>query len=267
MTVEFDEESASISPSSADPPILLVFMGASNLSRGCFALSRHMRACLHPRKVEVLIASGPGRAYCTSGGLLSVTYPPIQSSEIFEVALNKSECGYQVVALVTDIGNDIMYGVPAEQLIETVQRVFEKLQSMNAKIFYTMLPSAFEEKGVHPIWFYILRSLLLPFSRVSYDEATAGITATNRFLKESAGKYGHIVPDMDRYLGLDEIHYGWLKAHNAWSHVAQEMLAVLGVEGTKKIPLSRMLQSYWQEFRQVVGSDMMRFKKKNPEHY
>ena len=64
-------------------------------------------------------------------------YPPIHSSDIFEVAHNKSESGYQVVALVTDIGNDIMCDVPAEKVIETIQQVFARLQSMNAKIFYT----------------------------------------------------------------------------------------------------------------------------------
>lgn len=266
MTSEINVKTPIDTPLNPSAPILFILLGASNLSRGCFALSRLLKANLHPRKVEVLIASGPGRAYCASGGLLNVTYPPIHSSEIFEVARNKSECGYQVVALVTDIGNDIMYGVSAEQVIETIQQIFDKLQSMNAKIFYTTLPIAFE-KGVHPAWFYILRSLLLPFSRVTYDQATAGIIGVNKFLRESAGKCGHLISDMDRYLGFDKIHYGWLRANNAWSQVARNMLGEMGVEGAKEISLPGMLQSNWQEFRQVVGADMMKFKKNNPEHY
>jgi len=266
MTVHLDEKPANVSPLHPESPVLLVLLGASNLSRGCFALSRHMKACLHPRKVDVLIASGPGRAYCASGGLLNVVYPPIHSSDIFEAARNKSESGYQVVALVTDIGNDIMYGVSTEKVIETIQQVFSRLQSMKAEIFYTTLPVAFE-KGVHPVWFYTLRSLLLPFSRVSYNEAVAGITQVNQFLRESTGRQGHLISDMDRYLGFDEIHYGWLRAHSAWSHVAKVMLGALKVEDTKGIPLSGMLQSYWEEFRQVVWTDMTGLKKKNPENF
>ncbi len=266
MPSELNEKSPIGSPLSPDTPILLILLGASNLSRGCFAFARHMKTCLHPRKVEVLIASGPGRAYYASGGLLNVSYPPICTSDIFEVARNKSESGCQVVALVTDIGNDIMYGVSAEQVIETVQQVFDKLQSLNAEIFYTTLPVAFE-KGVHPIWFYILRSVLLPFSRVSYSEATGGIIEVNRFLKESAGRYGHLISEMDRYLGFDEIHYGWLRAHSAWSHVAKVMLGTLGVDMAHEISLPEMIKSYWDEVRQVVGSDMMGFKKKNPEQF
>lgn len=266
MAAEFDEDNAYVSPLPADSPVLLVLLGASNLSRGCFAFARHMKVCLYPRKVEVLIASGPGRAYCVSGGLLNITYPPIQSSDIFNVAQRKRESGYRVVALVTDIGNDIMYGVSADQVIEVVQQMFDKLQSMDAEIFYNTLPVAFE-KGVHPIWFYILRSVLLPFSRVSYDEAVSGIIAVNDFIRQCDLKQGHLIQGMDRYLGFDEIHYGWLRAHSAWSHVAKAILEKLDVNMIREIPLSAMMKSYWEEFRQVVGSDIMEFKKKKPYHY
>ncbi len=266
MTVKPDEKPTTGSPLNPDPPVLLVLLGASNLSRGCFALARHMKACLHPRKVDVVIACGPGRAYCTSGGLLNVVYPPIHSSDIFETAHKKSESGYHVVALVTDVGNDIMYDVPPEQVIETIQQIFTRLQSMNAEIFYTTLPAIFE-KGVHPFIFYMLRSLLFPHSRVSYNEATAGIIKVNQFLREFASRHCHLIPDMDRYLGFDEIHYGWLRAHHAWSHVAKGMLGTMGIEMKSWIPLSGMLKSYWEEFRQVIGSDMLGFKKKKPEYF
>ena len=265
MAAALDEKNKTATPLPKDSPVLLVLLGASNLSRGCFAFVRHIKTCLYPRKVEVLIASGPGRAYHASGGLLNVSYPPICTSDIFEAAHSKSESGYQVVALVTDIGNDIMYSVSAEQVIETIQQVFARLKSMNAEIYYTTLPAAFE-KGVHPLWFYFLRSILLPFSRVSYDEAVAGIVKVNRFLKESGGTYGHMVPDMDRYLGFDEIHYGWLRAHSAWSHIAKVMLGSLGFNMIREITLAGMLKSYWEGFRQVVGSDIMGFKKSKPEH-
>jgi hypothetical protein len=266
MAVDLDEKNTNVSLLPTDPPVLLILLGASNLSRGCFALVKHIKSCLYPRKVDVLIASGPGRAYYASGGLLNVVYPPIYASDIFEAAQKKSKSGYQVVALVTDIGNDIMYGVSTEKVIETVQQIFDRLQSMNAEIFYTTLPVAFE-KGDHPVWFCILRSLLFPRSTVAYDEATAGIIEVNRFLKESACRQGRLIPDMDRYLGYDEIHYGWLRAHNAWSHMARIILGTLGFNMTSEITLPRMIRSYWEELRQVVGTDMTGFKKKKPEHF
>ncbi len=266
MTVTLDEKSANVTSLHPESPVLLILLGASNLSRGCFAFARHLRNCLQPRPVEVLFASGPGRGYCAPGGLLTINYPPICSSDIFKVAQDKSESGYRVIALVTDIGNDIMYDVPADKLIAILQEIFARLRSMNAEIFYTTLPAAFEKK-VHPAWFYILRSILLPFSRISYDKATKGIIAVNQFLREAGSEHCHLIPGMDRYFGYDEIHYGWLRAHHAWSHVAKVMLETMGVEITKKIPLSGMLLSYWDEFHQVILGDMMGLKNKSPEYF
>jgi hypothetical protein len=266
MTVHLDDNSAIVPPPHPEPPVLLILLGASNLSRGSFAFVKHMKACLYPRGLEVLIASGPGRGYCVSGGLLNVNYPPIYSSDIFEVAQNKSESGCKVVALVTDIGNDIMYEVPPEKLIETINQIFARLESMNADIFYTTLTVAFE-KRVHPAWFYILRSILLPFSRVSYDEATAGIIEVNQFIGKHGSKRSHLIPDMDRYLGFDEIHYGWLRAHQAWSHVARKILETLACNMTREITLPEMIKSFWEELRKVVWTDMIGLKKKKPEQY
>ena len=216
--------------------------------------------------MELMVAAGPGRAYLASGGLLNVVYPPIESSEIFEAARRKSESGYRVIALVTDIGNDIMYGVSAEQLIGTVQQVFGRLRSIHADVFYTTLPTAFKV-GVRPIRFNILRSLLFPGSRVSYDEATAAIIQVNEFLREAAPKGDYLIPDMDRYLGFDEIHYGWLRARHAWSHIAGVMLGFLGCPVSSAITSSKMIKSYWQEVRQLVGSDITGLIKKAPEHF
>ncbi len=266
MTIHLDEKLPDVSHLHPETPVVLLLLGASNLSRGCFAFSSFMKKNLSPRPVEVLIASGPGRGYCAIGGLLNAKYLPISTSDIFKVAQSKADSGCQVVALVTDIGNDIMYSVSLEKLIATFQQIFDRLESMNAEVFYTTLPAAFEGK-VHPIWFYILRTLLLPFSRVSYDEATAGIVMVNKYLRESKAEHRHLVAGMDHYLGFDEIHYGWLSARSAWSHLAEVMLRTLGIETKKKITLGKMLQSYGHEFRQVVCTDMLGFKKINPEHY
>jgi hypothetical protein len=45
------------------------------------------------------------------------------------------------------------------------------------------------------------------------------------------------------------------------------MLESLGIDVARDITLPGMLQSYWEEFRQVVGVDIMGFKKKKPEHF
>jgi len=266
MTVEPDEKVTGASTLNPEAPVLLILLGASNLARGVYALAEHIKAGLHPRPVEVMIAVGPGRAYQASGGLFNVVYPPIQSSPLFKAAREKSETGYRLLALVTDLGNDIMYGVPVEELIETVQQMFVRLQAMNAEIFVTTLPVAFERRA-GAIRFKILRTLLFPGSRVSYEEATAAVIEVNRFLRESAHGSVHRIPGMDSYLGLDGIHYSLFSAHRAWTHVARAMLEFTGMESAGGISRTLWIKSYWEGLCKLVGSDIFGFKNKKSNIY
>lgn len=266
MTPEHSESTTNIIHDPANPPVCLVLLGASNLARGWFALTRYMKACLHPRPVEVLIATGPGRAYRAQGGLLNVVYPPIQSSSIFEAAREKSEAGYQLLALVTDMGNDIMYGVTVDSLIETMEQVFDRLRTLPARIHFTTLPVRFEQ-GVHPAWYYFLRTVLLPSSRVSFEEARQAITRFNGYLRESASAKGHMIPDMDRFLGYDEIHYGWFQGRQAWTHVGRCMLEGSGAPTDRTITGPEIIRSYWEDIRKIVATDMAGFKDKHSGHY
>ena len=266
MTVEPDAQSTESLSLPPETPVVLMLLGASNLARGCFALERHLKRCLHPRRVEVMIAAGPGRGYHAPGGLLHVVYPPIRSSPIFEAAIEMSQSGARVAALVTDIGNDIMYGVPEEVLIETLQQIFTRLQSLRAEIFYTTIPQIFET-GVHPALFHVLRTVLFPRSRVSYDQTQRGVGRVNRFLKEAAKDHLRLVPDMDRFTGLDEIHYSVFRASHAWTYMAERMLGPFAVSVPRSITFPEMLRSYGQDLRKLVGTDFMGLAKNQPNYY
>ena len=66
-------------------------------------------------------AMGPGRGYLSRGGILNTVYSPILNCGILEAARNKKIKDQLVVALITDIGNDIMYGVSSEKIIDGLQ--------------------------------------------------------------------------------------------------------------------------------------------------
>ncbi|TDJ52582.1 MAG: hypothetical protein E2O43_03930 [Nitrospina sp.] len=266
MTVEPDAQSTESLSLPPETPVVLMLLGASNLARGCFALGWHLKRCLHPRRVEVMIAAGPGRGYHMPGGLLHVVYPPIRSSPIFEAAMEKSQSGARVVALVTDIGNDILYGVPEEDLIETLQQIFTRLQSMRAEIFYTTIPQIFET-GVHPALFHVLRTVLFPRSRVSYDQTQRAVGRINRFLKDAAKDPLRLVPDMDRFTGMDEIHYSVFRASHAWMYMAERMLGPFGISVPRAITFPKMLRSYGQGLRKLVWTDFTGLKKNQPNYY
>ena len=74
-----------------DPPIVFLLMGASNLARGYSMLTHHLSECLKKNKTEFLNALGPGRGFCTRGGIFNITYSPIQDSQVIESAEKKSK--------------------------------------------------------------------------------------------------------------------------------------------------------------------------------
>ena len=98
-------------PSSKDK-LLFLFMGASNLARGYALLTRHLSKCLGVKNIEFLNALGPGRGFCAKGGMFNFIYPPIQDCQVIEAAEKKTK--NKRVVLITDLGNDLMYGVTDE---------------------------------------------------------------------------------------------------------------------------------------------------------
>ncbi len=63
---------------------------------------------------------------------MGVTYPPIGSSQIFAEVKGQSQEACRKIALITDLGNDIMYGVQAEKIIAEIRAILERLENMHA---------------------------------------------------------------------------------------------------------------------------------------
>ena len=165
-------------------PVLFVCIGASNLARGYGYLAARLRQELRTQPVEFLTALGPGRNYCVRGGVFCITYPAICDCGIFEAARERAGQAARVIALVTDIGNDIMSGIPAETIIARLNGIFDKLNALDAHIVATTLPVHLETE-LNNAAFVCLRTLLYPKSQVTHAQAVAAIRRINEFLKIS----------------------------------------------------------------------------------
>ena len=221
--------------------------------------------CLSPRPVEYLHAMGPGRAYITEGGLLNAVYPPILNCGILDAARKKDK-DKTTVALVTDIGNDIMYGVPAEEIVAGLQTLFSELEEIGADTFITAIPVDLE-KDVGESYFRILRRIFFPKSRVEYHEAASTVQTVNRFIKESASKKIVALEGMEKFCGRDKIHYSLLGCHRAWSYVAGEMLNRLNATAPINIGPIDMVSSLTANMSRILCTDMLGIVKKSDETF
>ena len=137
-----------------------VLLGASNLARGHQALAQCLLQSIYPQPVEFLFALGPGRGYRASGGILYHHYPSVETTRVLSRARSIAKDGGRLVALVTDIGNDIMYGVPGNELIACLDSIFQTLREMHVSIFVTPISSWLEKKTRASIFFVFKNRIL-----------------------------------------------------------------------------------------------------------
>jgi len=233
---------------------VVALLGASNLARAQPALVRHVRRSLAPRPVEVLAAVGPGRAYCVEGGFLHVRYPTLACSEVIDVVRARAP-GARIAVLVTDIGNDLLYGVPAERVIETLDRLLDDLVGLGARVVVSTIHVDVAQ-DVSPLRFRLLRALFFATSALGYDEAADAVRRINQFLETKRGPNVHLLTGMRAYAGWTRIHYSLLRAHRGWSVVAGELEHALGAEPCCGIGWLQMMASIAEYLARLVVRDL-----------
>ncbi len=93
----------------------VVLLGASNLTRGISTVVGMARGIVGEPS-EFLIAMGHGRSYGQRSSVLGRSLPGITQCGLWE-ALRHARG--PTSALITDIGNDVIYGVPVETILRS----------------------------------------------------------------------------------------------------------------------------------------------------
>jgi len=170
------------------------------------------------------------------------------------------------VALITDIGNDIMYGVPVSEITACLRDLLEKLDALEADVFVHPIPLDFS-KDVSKSQFRLLRSIFYPHSQIDYEKAEEAVFTVNDFLRDRAKGRVHLLPSAKDFMGVDKIHYSIFQSHKAWSLVAHEMLRVLNVPSPRKIGWGSSFNSLFANMGRLVFCDMMAVKQKSPQTF
>jgi len=136
-------------PPSPTPVLRAVFLGASNLKRGLPALYGAFRRAA-PGPVEVLAACGHGRSYVgwSRIGWGVRALPGIAPGDA-PGSPDGAGCGLwralerlgplPTVALLTDVGNDLLYGPPVDAILAGVALCIDRLQELGAAVVCTPL--------------------------------------------------------------------------------------------------------------------------------
>ena len=199
------------------PDRRVVLLGASNLTRGISTVvATAQRVWGQP--LEVLAALGHGRSYGIESRVLGRRLPGILNSGIWE-ALDRAP-PLPTAVLITDVGNDILYGVPVAEIVRWVETTLNRLGPA-AKICLTGLPMG-SIANLGPKRFRFYRRLFFPKCRLSLEEAQQRAFELHDSLRSiaTARQLGWIELQ-DCWYGIDPIHIQL----RHWSHAWPEVLS------------------------------------------
>jgi hypothetical protein len=195
----------------------VIALGASNLTRGFHRVVSTARR-RWGGDVEVLAALGHGRSYGARSQFLARTLPGILESELWDTLAQLPPAVTR--GLITDIGNDILYGYPAPQVLAWVEQAVDRLQQHTRDLVITDLPLD-NIRALSQRKFLFFRSLFVPRCRLTQAQVVDAAAQINEGLAALATRRGLRFVRLDAgWYGLDPIHMRIA----AWSAAWQEIL-------------------------------------------
>jgi hypothetical protein len=167
--------------------------------------------------VEIVAALGHGRSYGVRSRLVIRTLPGILESGLWRQLEFLSAAPTR--ALVTDVGNDILYGFSAKQTLAWVAEAVERLQKFTRDIVLTDLPLA-SIRCLSQVKFLTFRSVLIPSCRLSLRDVLQAAEEVNDGLAALAAvrsiQFFRLNPD---WYGFDPIHMRPSRWRPAWQEI------------------------------------------------
>jgi hypothetical protein len=200
-----------------EPVLRAVLLGASNLKIGLpFLLDRLRRRAGGP--VEVLAACGHGRSYGAWSRFLFVRrLPGIAACGLWRDL--ESRPPLPTVALLTDVGNDLVYGEDAARIAGWVESCLDRLTGHQAETVLTLLPLARLEKLTG--WQVRLAvSLLFPGRDAPWPGLLDRARDLDARLRRMAAERGAGVVEPEAgWYGVDPIHLRPSRRQEAWERL------------------------------------------------
>lgn len=186
-----------------------VVLGASNVARGFASLTRRIRSA-HAGPVEILAAHGRGRSYgMTSRYLWSRELGSIDACGLWTALGARSAT---TNALLCDIGNDLAYGAPVDDIASWVERALDRLVENHARTVVVGLPMESLAR-LGRLRFEIARSLMFPGRTLEFAQLIAAAHALEERVSKAARERNlAFVEPPGSWFGIDPIHLRpWLR--------------------------------------------------------
>lgn len=189
-------------------PRRAILLGASNLALDLPAWLAAAGLGGAGAPLDARIACGLGRSYGTWSSILGLrALPPIVDSGLWpSLAGSPAPDTMPPLALIADVGNDVVYGAAPERIAGWVAVCLERLAARRARVVLILPPVAVV--NALPRWRFLLaRTVLYPGRFVPRAAVERRTETLDALLRRLASRHGAaaIEPDPAWY-GLDPVH-------------------------------------------------------------
>lgn len=183
--------------------VRVVFLGASNLSLGWPYLMERV-FFRHDGPLEILTAHGMGRSYVADSRFGWRVAPGILECGLWD-AIRETGQPMPAAALITDLGNDLVYGRSAALLADAAAEAVDRLRGYNSECSIVVTRPPMESiASLSGIRFRFFRTVLFPGSRRSLAELVEATTELDDRIRRLDGVT--VVPQPGSWFGFDPIH-------------------------------------------------------------
>lgn len=235
-------------------PLRVVALGASNLTRGFPILVSAARASGGP-DVEFLAALGLGRSYGMESRVLARTLPGILDSGLWKALAERPPAPTR--ALITDVGNDILYGASPGRILEWVEESLGRLRRFTDDVVMTGLPLD-SIRRLSPAKFLAFRTILYHRCRLTFAQAIDATEQVAEGLAGVAARHGA------RFVGLRPEWYGFDPVYvrpARWGAAWREILGADTSAAAPSMAETLRLHALVPERQRLFGVERV-----NPQH-
>ncbi|QDV51660.1 hypothetical protein [Gimesia fumaroli] len=196
----------------------VILLGASNLTRD-FPLILRLLETTMDSPADIFTAMGHGRSYGVWSRVLHRALPGITKSELWKTLPERNTVNKQPLALLTDIGNDLIYGQSTETIFGWIEDCIRQLQQIDARITITLLPEESLSR-LSNLRFELTRRLFFPKNSASLSDLIQKVQLLNqRLLDFSHSNQIQIVTASQHWYGIDPIHYRYSQRAALWKSI------------------------------------------------
>lgn len=197
------------------PPSRTVLLGASNLR---ISWARVIGRVGASGARQILVACGQGRSYGKESSFLRLRkLPGILHCGLWKTL--QAAAPLPTRALLTDVGNDLIYGVQVADIAAWLEECLTRLAAVDAEVVLTPLALGRLDK-LTPLSYRIAQKVMFPGRDLPLSELLRRAHDLDARLRRLAYQHGAtLVEQPADWYGLDPIHFRRGKRQEAWERI------------------------------------------------